>query len=301
MNNTLSKRETAAIMAGLRLLQSFGHGRTRPTWDQLSDIASNNAEFLPLTPEDIDQLAERLTFEPVNVFPPATEIAEQREGRGKPAYYSVTFHAKTIDLARKISEIVALWFFGYETVSGTFEEPIDHPVKDARWAICSGPGSTAAFRVEFIVGDQLTAQRLVNHVGSTFTDRPAQGLWKSGWTKDAEAKHAQAGKAHWIAGEENTLISVPRDKWEVIWAAVEFASRIEYTTNVRSPAGAPPVRATLIDAMDNVVEVDPVLARRMEAADEMRAALFNLLDAHLQDPIKPAADREAKELLARVK
>lgn len=58
---TLDKRELGSVLAGLRLLQHYWFHGTPPDKDQLKaiyDIAGDGNDCL--TPEDLDELCERL-------------------------------------------------------------------------------------------------------------------------------------------------------------------------------------------------------------------------------------------------
>jgi hypothetical protein len=57
MANTITERELATILAALRYWQ-VGYN-IRPAH---RNIATNDGEFIPLTHDDIDMLAERLNF-----------------------------------------------------------------------------------------------------------------------------------------------------------------------------------------------------------------------------------------------
>jgi len=59
----LSDRELATILAALREWQGILAGN-EPAEEEVDAIASDGGRFLPLTPEEIDDLCERLNVTP---------------------------------------------------------------------------------------------------------------------------------------------------------------------------------------------------------------------------------------------
>ena len=58
----LTERELATILAALREWQGILAG-TEPAEEEINAIASDHGRFAPLTPEEIDDLCERLNCE----------------------------------------------------------------------------------------------------------------------------------------------------------------------------------------------------------------------------------------------
>ncbi len=74
---SFDRRETAAILAGLRLYQAVGEGRKSVTQSiaDIEDIASNGDEFRSLESPEIDELCERINLGPANA---EAELAVRR-------------------------------------------------------------------------------------------------------------------------------------------------------------------------------------------------------------------------------